>query len=248
MSSLQSIMNVDEDQHDASPSTDKKDKDPATPASGFRSQNPSSIPPGHVIRSSQQHSSTQLAEGSEVARSSQQYADEGSSSSSAVQQGKRPAIISDPRDISSAATAPTTFRAEQSRRESNTSVDSMDQHGYGSAASSSSMGGASGGGLPPNHPRRPMGSPNPEVPIRLTPITGRVSRAKKGVPVHTCDMCNPPKVWARFLVTWLPKLTSLTCSSDLHKSRTPQVGLSDRGNNIPWRELLLNHFLAGGIN
>ncbi|KAJ0107367.1 hypothetical protein J7T55_009331 [Diaporthe amygdali] len=197
MSSLQSIMNVDEDQHDASPSTDKKDKDPATPASGFRSQNPSSIPPGHVIRSSQQHSSTQLAEGSEVARSSQQYADEGSSSSSAIQQGKRPAIISDPRDTSSAATAPTTFRAEQSRRESNTSVDSMDQHGYGSAASSSSMGGASGGGLPPNHPRRPMGSPNPEVPIRLTPITGRVSRAKKGVPVHTCDMCNPPKTFTR---------------------------------------------------
>lgn len=43
-----------------------------------------------------------------------------------------------------------------------------------------------------------MGSPNPEVPIRLTPITGRVSRAKKGVPVHTCEMCNPPKVWAKF--------------------------------------------------
>ena len=200
MSSLQSIMNVDEEQHDASPSTDKKDKDPATPASGFRSQNPSSssIPPGHVIRSGQQPSSSQLAEGSEVARSNQQHVDEGSSSSSAVQQGKRRAVTIDTRDRTSAAAAPTTLRAEQSRRESNTSVDSMDQHGYGSAASSSSMGGPSGGGLPPNHPRRPMGSPNPEVPIRLTPITGRVSRAKKGVPVHTCDMCNPPKVWAKF--------------------------------------------------
>lgn len=201
MSSLQSIMNVDEDQHDASPSTDKKDKDPATPASGFRSQNPSSssIPPRHVIRSSQQPSSTQLAEGSEAPRSSQQHADEGSSSSSAVRQGKRPAVAVDPRDRISAASAPTSYRAEQQpRRESNTSVDSMDQHGYASAASSSSMGGASGSGLPTNHPRRPMGSPNPEVPIRLTPITGRVSRAKKGVPVHTCDMCNPPKVWARF--------------------------------------------------
>ncbi|KAI3394682.1 hypothetical protein diail_2429 [Diaporthe ilicicola] len=197
MSSLQSIMNVDEDQHDASSSTDKRDKDPATPVSGFRSQNPSSssIQPGHVIPSSQQPSSTQLAEGSEAARSIQQHVDEGSTSTStsAVQQGKRPAVTSDPRDTTSAATAPTIFRAEQQRRESNTSVDSMDQHGYGSAASSSSMGGASGGGLPPNHPRRPMGSPNPEVPIRLTPITGRVSRAKKGVPVHTCDMCNPPK-------------------------------------------------------
>lgn len=199
MSSLQSIMNVDEDQHDASSSTDKKDKDPSTPASGFRSQNPSSssIPPGHVIRSSQQSSSTELAEGSRVAHTSQHHADDGSSSSSAVRQDKRRAVAIDPRDRIPPATGPTAFRADQPRRESNTSVDSMDQHGYGSAASSSSMGGTSGGGLPPNHPRRPMGSPNPEVPIRLTPITGRVSRAKKGVPVHTCDMCNPPKVWTQ---------------------------------------------------
>ncbi|POS78927.1 hypothetical protein DHEL01_v202669 [Diaporthe helianthi] len=181
MSSLQSIMNVDEDQHDASSSTDKKDKDPSTPASGFRSQNPSSssIPPGHVIRSSQQSSSTELAEGSRVTHSSRHHADDGSSSSSAVRQDERRAVAIHPRDRNITATAPATFRTDQPRRESNTSVDSMDQHGYGSA------GGTSGGGLPPNHPRRPMGSPNPEVPIRLTPITGRVSRAKKGVPVHT---------------------------------------------------------------
>jgi hypothetical protein len=197
MSSLQSIMNADEDQHDASSSTDKKDKGPSTPASGFRSQNPSStsIPPGHVILPSQQSSSTQLAQGSEVARP-QHYADEGSGSGSAVPQGKRRAVSIGPRDRISPASAAAAFRADQPRRESNTSVDSMDQHGYGSAASSSSMGGTSGGGLPPNHPRRPMGSPNLEVPVRLTPITGRVSRAKKGVPVHTCDMCNPPKVCA----------------------------------------------------
>jgi hypothetical protein len=30
--------------------------------------------------------------------------------------------------------------------------------------------------------------------MRLTPITGRVSRAKKGVPVHVCDLCKPAKV------------------------------------------------------
>lgn len=200
MSSLQSIMNVDEDQHDASPSTDKKDKDPSTPASGFRSQNPSSssIPPGHVIRSSQQSSSTELAEdSSRVTHTSQHHADDGSSPGSAVRRDKRRAVAIEPRDRIPTATAPTNFRADQPRRESNTSVDSMDQHGYGSAASSSSMGGTGGGGLPPNHPRRPMGSPNPEVPIRLTPITGRVSRAKKGVPVHTCEMCNPPKTFTR---------------------------------------------------
>jgi hypothetical protein len=28
-----------------------------------------------------------------------------------------------------------------------------------------------------------------------TPVTGRISRAKKGVPIHTCDICRPVKVW-----------------------------------------------------
>ncbi|KUI55445.1 Zinc finger protein zas1 [Cytospora mali] len=208
MSSLQSIMNVDEDQHDASTSTpmDKKDKDTATPASGFRSQNPSSsfTPSGHVTRSDQQPSSTYttppttvIAEDSNIARSDQRPTDEGPDSSSAVQKGKRRVETSDPRPRTSTVnTSTASSQPGGSRRQSTTSVDSMDQHGYGSA-SSSSLGGAGGGGLPPNHPTRPMGSPNPEVPIRLTPITGRVSRAKKGVPVHTCDMCNPPKTFTR---------------------------------------------------
>ncbi|EFX04645.1 c2h2 finger domain containing protein [Grosmannia clavigera kw1407] len=33
--------------------------------------------------------------------------------------------------------------------------------------------------------------------VRLTPVTRRVSRAKKGVPVHTCDICHPAKVFTR---------------------------------------------------
>ena len=53
-----------------------------------------------------------------------------------------------------------------------------------------SGGGVGGGSNPPN---RPGGSPS-DVPVKLTPITGRVSRAKKGVPVHVCDICRPPKV------------------------------------------------------
>lgn len=207
MSSLQSIMNADEDQHDASTSTpmDKRDKDAATPASGFRGQDPSTLSPSsHVIRSGQQHSSTYttppaptVIADSNIARSGQQptVTDREPGSTSAVQKGKGRAGPSDPRNRTPAATtiSTTSSRPEGSRRQSTASVDSMDQHGYGSA-SSSSMGGAGGGSLPPNHPTRPMGSPNPDVPIRLTPITGRVSRAKKGVPVHTCDMCNPPKV------------------------------------------------------
>lgn len=177
----------------------KKDKDSATPASGFRSQDPSSsTTSGHVIRPDLQHSpaftapSIRLptAEASSTYYPGQQPTDQDQSSGSEVQQGKRPAEPSSAPSLSVASSGPADLR-----RQSSTSVDSMDQHGYGSAASSSSMGGGTGsGGYPPNHPRRPMGSPSPDMPIKLTPITGRVSRAKKGVPVHVCDQCNPPKV------------------------------------------------------
>lgn len=34
-------------------------------------------------------------------------------------------------------------------------------------------------------------------PVKYTPVTGRISRAKKGVPVHTCDICRPVKTFTR---------------------------------------------------
>lgn len=45
-------------------------------------------------------------------------------------------------------------------------------------------------------PSRPSRGSEPAegVPVKYTPITGRVSKAKKGVPVHTCDICRPVKV------------------------------------------------------
>lgn len=178
----------------------KKDKDSAAPASGFRVQDPStSTSSGHGTL--QTYSSTVTtptirtpvveASSSSTYYPGQQQTDTDPRSGSAVQQGKRPVEPS---------LAATSLSAGPSgpgdlRRQSSTSADSMDQHGYGSAASSSSLGGgAGGGGYPPTQPMRPMGSPSPDVPIRLTPITGRVSRAKKGVPVHVCEICNPPKV------------------------------------------------------
>lgn len=196
-------MNLDDDQQESS-SLDKKDKDQATPASGFRRQDPSSsTSSSHITQSHPPYSSTPSAptitipvtEGSKVYYPSQQAIDVDPSSSSSVQQGKRPAESSSATPtLSAASTGP-----QDLRRQSSTSVDSMDQYSY---ASSSSMGGGSGGGFPPNHPRRPMGtSPSPEVPVRYTPITGRVSRAKKGVPVHICESCNPPKVRIRLRET-----------------------------------------------
>jgi hypothetical protein len=84
--------------------------------------------------------------------------------------------------------------ASAARRDSVASNDSMDYTGYGSTASSSSRG---GGGRPPYRgPSRPMADPsgNETPQVRLTPITKRVSRAKKGVPVHVCETCRPAKV------------------------------------------------------
>ncbi|KAI0386694.1 hypothetical protein F5Y04DRAFT_275145 [Hypomontagnella monticulosa] len=81
-------------------------------------------------------------------------------------------------------------------RRSTTSSESMDPGGYGGHA----QGSTSGGSMPTSSmPTRPLGNVPGEggVPVKLTPITGRVSRAKKGVPVHTCDICKPPKTFTR---------------------------------------------------
>jgi chloramphenicol 3-O-phosphotransferase len=39
-----------------------------------------------------------------------------------------------------------------------------------------------------------MGGDAQQQPVKYTPVTGRVSKALKGMPVHTCNVCVPPKV------------------------------------------------------
>ncbi|KAI1778376.1 hypothetical protein F4818DRAFT_456226 [Hypoxylon cercidicola] len=92
------------------------------------------------------------------------------------------------------ASSSSTRPAPLSRR-STASSEPMDPNMYGGPIQ-----GSSSGGMPlSNMPTRPMGSSPSEgnVPVKLTPITGRVSRAKKGVPVHTCDICKPSKTFTR---------------------------------------------------
>jgi hypothetical protein len=44
------------------------------------------------------------------------------------------------------------------------------------------------------HKSSPRGSESTlDVPVRYTRVTHRISKAKKGVPVHICDICIPPK-------------------------------------------------------
>ncbi|KAF4997071.1 hypothetical protein FGRMN_4118 [Fusarium graminum] len=68
-----------------------------------------------------------------------------------------------------------------SRRRSNTSFES-----YGSSYGLSQPGPSS------NTPMRPFtaGAATVEPHVKLTPITGKISKAKKGVPVHRCNQCS----------------------------------------------------------
>ncbi|KAI1822111.1 hypothetical protein F4861DRAFT_416528 [Xylaria intraflava] len=80
-------------------------------------------------------------------------------------------------------------------------IGPMDPAGYGAYAHSLSSSSTSAIQPPsrPNLSSRPVaGTPaETSMPVKLTPITRRVSRAKKGVPVHTCDVCKPPKTFTR---------------------------------------------------
>ena len=85
-------------------------------------------------------------------------------------------------------------RPSLTERKSVDSTESMDPASYGSYhQSSSSTMPASGRSSVSSRPM-PSAPGERDIPVKLTPITGRVSRAKKGVPVHTCDICKPPKV------------------------------------------------------
>ncbi|WZH43590.1 C2H2 zinc finger transcription factor [Fusarium acuminatum] len=68
-----------------------------------------------------------------------------------------------------------------SRRRSNISLDSHETS-YGSSQLAPSS----------NAPMRPFiaGTSSAEPHVKLTPITKKISKAKKGVPVHTCNQCS----------------------------------------------------------
>lgn len=71
--------------------------------------------------------------------------------------------------------------------ESSTTVASMDPNQYGPVSHRHASGASS-----TRHSSR--SSDVPEGTVKYTPVTGRVSRAKKGQPVHVCDTCKPSKV------------------------------------------------------
>ncbi|KAI0110887.1 hypothetical protein GGR51DRAFT_82269 [Nemania sp. FL0031] len=89
-------------------------------------------------------------------------------------------------------------RSPLAERKSVDSTESMDTVGYENYAHHSSS-----SNMPPSSrstvSSRPLSSApgDSNIPVRLTPVTGRVSRAKKGQPVHICDICKPHKTFTR---------------------------------------------------
>ncbi|KAM0454346.1 hypothetical protein ACHAPV_008425, partial [Trichoderma viride] len=83
------------------------------------------------------------------------------------------------------------------------------------------------GTIPGNHPIKP------------TPIAGRVSRAKKGVP-HTCEVCRPPKdcgveLYGDFMVDKASDLDGLGLSLHMPAENTSTVSSSDSEESVQTR-------------
>ncbi|PHH73607.1 hypothetical protein CDD82_5369 [Ophiocordyceps australis] len=135
-----------------------------------------------------------------------------SSPSSARGQGHTPALH--PLCSSAAEASPSPFALTSppdsyhlGRRPSNASTDSMDSpyaqsrrpppaHPAGHLDAHTHSHGHPSTALYSATPTRPL-MPTPDTPVKLTPVTKRPSRAKKGLAVHTCEICRPPKTFTR---------------------------------------------------
>ncbi|KAL3424357.1 hypothetical protein PVAG01_03638 [Phlyctema vagabunda] len=99
-----------------------------------------------------------------------------------------------PTSSSASAPASTSARSGSGRRRSSATSDAMDyslQTAPGGAYTYQSS-------SPGYSPQQSGGQePAGDVPVKYTPVTGRISRAKKGVPVHTCEICRPVKTFTR---------------------------------------------------
>ena len=197
MASLSFIMDVtDDSQTEGRPPLNKRDRGPNKPASaGPLHEPPPSNPqpdPNHAsspgLALPEQDIKRAVPAGQIKRRSASLRGPK--SSSTAPTSGTQPstrtgvAVIVSPSSSPSLSTS--TARPSTSRRRSTASIDSMDRSRYGSVPSSSV-----GGGLQRPVPPYPATS---QYAPKITPKTGRVSKAKKGLPVHICDICRPPKV------------------------------------------------------
>lgn len=91
--------------------------------------------------------------------------------------------------VSKSSSSATSSRPGTLRRRSSAGAEHMEPSGYGQP-SASPTGSSSNSTTMRPLPRGLEAGPS----IRYTPVTGRISRAKKGQPVHICDLCEVPRV------------------------------------------------------
>lgn len=91
--------------------------------------------------------------------------------------------------VSKTVSQPTAARQNSARRRSSATGEAMD---FTSGYQAGGLNQASNSGSPGQSSRG--SEPAADMTVKYTPVTGRISRAKKGVPVHTCDICRPVKV------------------------------------------------------
>lgn len=221
MADLRSIMNLDEEHHDAHvnkrdgappppvPCSSRQPHPSSVPAPDYTPNMPGLYPQGHTLQHHDYHQQHHLPQHLPHPHHQDQrhyYRD--------------PAANMDPNFVnydqrvgpfahnSPAPTEDFTSASSSSRvsghqyppgatyRASNT-PDEADQQGYayGHHAVSSPMGAPAmtapaGMGSYEAVPEGQAGSSS----VKYTPVTGRVSKALKGVPVHTCNDCVPPRV------------------------------------------------------
>ncbi|KAH8685999.1 hypothetical protein BGZ60DRAFT_511139 [Tricladium varicosporioides] len=109
-----------------------------------------------------------------------------------INKGKAPVRRRRSNRVSKSTTISTLPQIEDQQRRDSAVGDVMDfQSGYQGAGASQ----ASSSGMSQQMSRAP--DAGAEMPVKYTPVTGRISRAKKGVPVHTCDICRPAKTFTR---------------------------------------------------
>ncbi|KAM4066005.1 fungal specific transcription factor [Hirsutella rhossiliensis] len=172
MASLRNIMNVDDDHADSLSLKKPKESVPRFP------QHPESAP-STASYASRQDLSISSPSPSSSARAQRQS----SSSRLAVEAPASPFPLGHASD-----------NAAPGRHQSVTSTDSMDSS-YGQSFAPAYTHGHPGAQYS-GAPVRPF-VPTGDAPVKLTPITGRVSRAKKGLAVHICELCRPPKTFTR---------------------------------------------------
>lgn len=207
MADLRSIMNLDEEAHDAR--VNKRDRAPSSPGPRLsRHKHPSPAPDHPASSLPGPHQQTPHTLQPDPQRHRPYYHREPAHMDPGFAYDRRVSPFGNPcpmhgEDFSSASSSSRISSGQQhmpstAYRASNT-PDEMEQQGF---AYGHHMGVSSSVVSPsvraPTSMRAfngaPMESHAGPGSVKYTPVTGRVSKALKGVPVHTCNDCVPPRV------------------------------------------------------